>query len=155
MRISGRCFRLMREEAPPGTDACSSLPGQACQELCRLPATEKGEMMENLKRGFFWEDIDAYHAILHGPEPYMITAVAEMVPDADETHNGEWRVISASYARLNLTERDIGIPLEQIKRRVVIELGNQIKETRRILEEDFNNVLSLLYEGEADGPYEY
>ena len=85
----------------------------------------------------------------------MITAVAEMVPDAEETHNGEWRVISASYARLNLTERDIGIPLEQIKRRMVIELGKQKKETRRILEEDFNNVLSLLYEGEADGPYEY
>lgn len=106
-------------------------------------------------REFQWEDVDARHAILHGPEPYEIAAVIELVPAVEEGENGEWRVMSNTYESLNKVDCDVGITLEAMKRKTLIDLGSELVKCIRTLKQDHENVLSLLYMREEEDPYEW
>lgn len=104
-------------------------------------------------RNFRWADQNDHCAILYGPEPYEVAAIVELVPGTDETENGEWRVMSGTYGPLNMIERDVGVSLADMKRRVTITLGSAILAQKKLLEEDHGNVLKILYEGEEEDPY--
>ncbi len=104
-----------------------------------------------MERKFYWKDEDDHQAVLCSREPYMEIAVVRLELDKE---NSRWEVTSRLYNCLNLTEPDIGIPMERIKKRVLVELGKKLGADKQKAEQDLCSLRELLYEGEAEDPYE-
>ena len=112
-------------------------------------------------RAFDWEDYWKVHnlsdgpdnAVLYGPEPYMIAAV--IILDYGVPAQGpRWKVMSNEYRNLNFTEEDTSLPLEQLKKRTLIRLGQELKERKEDLDADLSCVRGMLSEDLPEGPYE-
>lgn len=95
-------------------------------------------------RVFRWEDHGPEHAVLYGPEYHTVAAVVTM--DCSALKEYSWRVMSSVYQSLNLNEEDTSLPMESIKQRVLIRLGNEIKEKKMDLEQDMSNLLDMLFD---------
>ncbi len=101
-----------------------------------------------MNRRFYWEDHGTEdgtdHAVLYGPEPYMVAAVVTM--DYGDLHlqEGCWRVMSGEYRSLNFEEGNMSLPVEDIKRRVLIFIGNEIRQKTDDLNTDMSNVMDML-----------
>lgn len=101
-------------------------------------------------RNFIWNDINENHAILFGPEPERGDVAAVIVMDygSQELMDSRYIVASSLYKKLNFEEEDTSLPIEQIKRRVIILLGNELSDRREEIEADLSNVLEILMEGQ-------
>lgn len=106
-------------------------------------------------RKFFWEDYktgdEIDHAILYGPEPYNVAAVVTLDYGEPDFQEGCWRVMSSEYYSLNLEEENMSLPIEDIKKRVIINLGNEIKQRKMELDIDMSNVLDMLLNEKRKG----
>lgn len=106
--------------------------------------------MRKIERKFHWEDhgtddgID--HAVLYGPEPYMVAAVVTMDYGDPYLQESFWRVMSGEYGSLNFAEEDTSLPIGAIKKRVIIKLGNEINKRRLDLDMDMKCVMDMLME---------
>lgn len=98
-----------------------------------------------MAREFKWEEITPEHAVLYGPEPYMVAAVIIMECPEPDPQDACWRVMSGLYPSLNFAEENTGIPLEQLKRRVLIQLGSDLEKWKKGIEEDISNVLGMVF----------
>lgn len=105
-----------------------------------------------MAREYHWGKHGADHAVLYGPEPYMIAAIVTMEHKGMESR---WVAISARYPSVNFLEDDASIPLEQIMERVHINIRSDLELAKRKIEEDICNVSDLRYREEDDDPYEY
>ena len=102
-----------------------------------------------MNREFKWNDISDDHAVLYGPEAYMVAAVITLGYEKEDMSDLCWRVMSGSYKSLNIEEYDTSISLQQLKRRALILLGNELEQERRALDADISNILGMLMEQEA------
>lgn len=100
---------------------------------------------------FYWDKIDEDHALLMGPEEGEVAAVIVLYEGDPELMDAEWRVMSQTYGMLNFREDDTSIQLEQIQRRTIILLGQELEERKRNLEDGISAVLSLLFEDTEEG----
>lgn len=100
-------------------------------------------------REFHWEDhgTDAGtdHSVLYGPEPYMVAAVVTLDYGDPDLQESFWRVMSSEYRSLNFAEENTSLPIEDIKRRTLIYLGNEIRQRKADLDTDISNVLDMLF----------
>lgn len=106
-------------------------------------------------REYKWEVHPPYYAVLYGPEPYLIAAVLTVKWEDEDQIYGEWITISERYKTAGAVTDDISVPLEQIMKRVEINLCNDLKEQITELEEDLCNARSLALGKEGDDPYEW
>ncbi len=101
-------------------------------------------------RGFYWEDhgtddgID--HAVLYGPEPYMVAAVVTMDYGDPYLQESFWRVMSSAYCGLNFAEENTALPIEDIKRRVGMFLVNELRGRSMELNADMESAMALLFD---------
>ena len=98
-----------------------------------------------MARRFRWEDHGTDHAVLYGPEPHMVAAVVTMDYGDPEMGDSWWRVMSSQYRSLNLEEENTSLSMEDIKRRTLIFLGNELRKEKTDLETDISNVLDMLF----------
>ncbi len=97
-----------------------------------------------MRRRFHWENHGTDHAVLYGPEPYEIAAVVTLDYGDPDLQEGCWRVMSGEYRSLNFEEGNMSLPVEDIKRRVLIFIGNEIRQKTDDLNTDMSNVMDML-----------
>lgn len=101
-----------------------------------------------MERKFYWEDHGTCdgldHAVLYGPEPYMVAAVVTLDYGDPVLMESFWRVMSSDYRSLNFAEENTSLPIEDIKRRALICLGNELRQRSADLDTDISNVLDML-----------
>jgi hypothetical protein len=87
-------------------------------------------------------------AILYGPVEDCVTAVVERVPGDPELMDGYWKCVSPCCEGMEFTEDDLSIPIDRIKKRALILLGNVIEAEKKALENAMGDILALLFKEE-------
>ena len=96
-----------------------------------------------------WEVINDRHAILWGPEFWRPIAIITYDPgDLDDRLDDCWRIASPEYKTLNFREEDTTIPVKKIQRRVMIILGQALREERAAIEERLSAAYACMMEVE-------
>lgn len=93
-----------------------------------------------MKRIFIWKDHGPDRAVLYGPEPYKVAAVVELNPGDPDLMDSQWIVSSSAYKSARFMEEDTSIPMEMIKKRVMIKIMDDLMKAQRKLTEDMENV---------------
>lgn len=106
-----------------------------------------------MAREYVWKDYGSDHAVLYGPEPCMVAAVITLNRGNVELPESSWRVMSSEYRSLNLEEEDTSIPLEQIKKRVLIKLAQELTEKTKEIDEDMSSISRILFSSLPEDPY--
>lgn len=115
------------------------------------PATKKKE--EKMAREYVWTQHGEDCAVLCGPEPYMVAALVRLDRGDPEQPESCWRIMSGIYSLLNQEEKDSSIPLEDMKRRTLLLLMQELAQKIKDTDEDLVNVRSLLFADMSDDPY--
>lgn len=96
-------------------------------------------------RRFEWKDYGEGHAVLYGPKEGMVAAVVERDRGIPDRTISCWRVTSRKYHLLNFEEADASLPMDALKRRTLIWLGEILRQRKDRLEEDLSSILGLLF----------
>lgn len=98
---------------------------------------------------FWWNKINEGHALLMGPEAGEVAAVVVLEPGDPDLEDSRWCVMSSDYRSLNFTESNASLPMEQIQRRTVIRLGQELEKRKNDLEDAISSILSMVFAEEG------